>query len=59
MYMEAHASSLFHQKIPSKKLDNSYSNRAIYEDIVRRMEENGYNCSWQQRQCKIKHLKLT
>ncbi|KAM9321800.1 uncharacterized protein KZ484_021867 isoform 2-T2 [Pholidichthys leucotaenia] len=40
------------------KLDKSYHNRAIYEEMAKVMGENGYKRSWLQCQRKIKQLKL-
>lgn len=41
-----------------RKLDESYRNRRIYEEISKRTEEKGHRRSWLQCQRKIKHLKL-
>ncbi|XP_033506222.2 uncharacterized protein LOC117271849 [Epinephelus lanceolatus] len=40
-----------------QKLGDSYHNRLIYEDISRKLKENGYSRTWLQCQRKIKHLK--
>lgn len=40
-----------------QKLEDCYINWAIYEDILKEMEENGYNQSQQQCQHKLKHPK--
>lgn len=38
------------------KLDDTYHNWRIYEDISRQMAEQGYSCTWLQCQRKIKDL---
>ncbi|XP_072219758.1 uncharacterized protein [Leuresthes tenuis] len=40
-----------------RKLEVSYRNRAVYEEIAEKMEQNGCSRSWRQCQRKIKHLK--
>lgn len=42
-----------------RKLDDTYRNRRIYEDISRQMSERGYSRTWLQCQRKINHLKVT
>ncbi len=49
--------SIWAEDSVQRKLDDSYRNRPIYEDISREMEGRGYSRSWQQCQRKIKHLK--
>ncbi|XP_075905528.1 uncharacterized protein LOC142903644 isoform X2 [Nelusetta ayraudi] len=41
-----------------RRLDDSYRNRRIYEEISKQMREKGYSRSWLQCQRKIKHLKV-
>ncbi|XP_069012635.1 uncharacterized protein [Embiotoca jacksoni] len=40
-----------------RKLEDTYRNRTIYEQISRQMDAHGYSRSWLQCQRKIKHLK--
>lgn len=51
--------SIWAEDSVQRRLDDSYRNRAIYEDISRLLAEQGYSRSWQQCQRKIKHLKLS
>ncbi len=49
--------SIWAEDSVQQKLDDTYRNRAIYEDISKMMKGNGHSRSWQQCQRKIKHLK--
>lgn len=49
--------SIWSEESVQRKLDDAYRNRAIYEEISKRMEENCYSRTWKQCQRKIKHLK--
>lgn len=40
-----------------RKLEESYRNRAVYEEIAQRLRAEGYDRSWLQCQRKIKNLK--
>ncbi|KAG7501141.1 hypothetical protein JOB18_040782 [Solea senegalensis] len=50
--------ALWSDKSVQVKLDMSYRNRAIYEEIAKSMADIGYKRTWLQCQRKIKHLKL-
>ncbi|KAG7488466.1 hypothetical protein MATL_G00033010 [Megalops atlanticus] len=49
--------SIWAEESVQRKLEDSYHNRAIYEEISKKMEGNGYSRSWLQCQRKIKHLR--
>lgn len=51
--------SIWSEDSVQRKLEDSYRNRAIYEEISKQMKGNGYGRSWQQCKRKIKHLKST
>ncbi|KAM4625088.1 quinone oxidoreductase PIG3 isoform 2-T2 [Polymixia lowei] len=49
--------SIWSNESVQRKLDDSYRNRPIYEEISKQMEKIGFSRTWLQCQRKIKHLK--